>query len=84
MKIDSVPNPSGAGGHISPARVKSGEEKMCAVLAAPVSSAILVRCGQRTMTLKPRDLEKYTGIRGRRGSLLPRGWRKVDGLAVAT
>jgi topoisomerase-4 subunit A len=69
---------------IPPPRVKTGEEKMCAVLAAPASSAILVYCGQRTMTLKPRDLEKYTGIRGRRGSLLPRGWRKVDGLAVAT
>ncbi len=34
------------------------------------------------MTLKPRDLEAYLGERARRGSLLPRGWRKVDDLAV--
>ena len=56
---------------------------MSAVIVAPESSAVLVQCGQRTMTLKPKDLEKYVGVRGRRGALLPRGWRKVDGLALA-
>jgi topoisomerase-4 subunit A len=67
---------------IPPARFKSGEERMIAVIAAAASAAIFVHCGQRTMTLKPRDLEKYAGSRGRRGALLPRGWRKVEGLAV--
>ena len=67
---------------IPPARFKSGDECMTAAIAAPESTAILVQCGQRTMTLKPRDLEKYAGSRGRRGTLLPRGWRKVDALAV--
>jgi len=67
---------------IPPARIKSGEEAMIAVVAAPSGASILVRCGQRIMTLKPRDLEKYAGARGRRGALLPRGWRKVEGLAV--
>jgi len=67
---------------IPPARFKSGEEKMIAAIAAPSGAAILVNSGQRTMTLKPRDLEKYVGNRGRRGTLLPRGWRKVEALAV--
>jgi topoisomerase-4 subunit A len=69
---------------IPTARLKSGEERMSAVIVAPESSAVLVHCGQRTMTLKPKDLEKYVGVRGRRGALLPRGWRKVDGLALAS
>ena len=67
---------------IPPARFKSGEEKMIAAIAAPSGASILVNSGQRTMTLKPRDLEKYVGNRGRRGALLPRGWRKVEALAV--
>jgi topoisomerase-4 subunit A len=43
--------------------------------------ALRIKSGQRQMTLKPADLEHYKGARGRRGSALPRGWRKVDGLA---
>ena len=30
------------------------------------------------MTLKWGDLGHYDGNRGRRGMMLPRGWRKVD------
>jgi topoisomerase-4 subunit A len=69
---------------IPPARIKAGEERMIAAVAVPPQAAVLVQSGQRTMTLKPRDLEKYAGLRGRRGSLLPRGWRKVDAIGIAT
>jgi topoisomerase-4 subunit A len=67
---------------IPPARVKSGEERMISIVAAAADARVLVHCGQRVMTLKPRELENYAGARGRRGALLPRGWRKVDRLAV--
>ncbi len=67
---------------IPPKKLKAGEEKMVAAVVVSAQAAVLVHCGQRTMTLKPRDLEKYIGIRGRRGALLPRGWRKVDTLGV--
>jgi topoisomerase IV subunit A len=60
----------------------AGEETMVAAVALPAGAALRVVCGQRTMTLKARDLEAYLGERARRGSLLPRGWRKVDDLAV--
>jgi topoisomerase IV subunit A len=60
----------------------SGEEAMVAVAALPSGAALRVICGQRAMTLKARDLEPYTGERARRGALLPRGWRKVDDLAI--
>ncbi len=39
--------------------------------------------GQRQMTIKAKDLEHYAAGRGRRGSALPRGWRKVDRILVA-
>jgi topoisomerase IV subunit A len=63
-------------------KFKAGEEAMVAAVVLPPGAALRVLCGQRTMTLKARDLEDYLGERARRGALLPRGWRKVDDLAV--
>jgi topoisomerase-4 subunit A len=62
-------------------RAAAGEEWMVSVVALASKEALRVICGDRTMTLKPRDRDKYIGQRGRRGALLPRGWRKVDRLA---
>jgi topoisomerase-4 subunit A len=67
---------------IPTAKFKSGEERMVDVIVAGPKSKIQVCCGKRAMTLKFRDLEKYRGSRGRRGALLPRGWRKVDRLKI--
>ena len=60
----------------------AGEEAMVAAVVVPAGAELRVHCGQRTMTLKPRDLEDYLGERARRGALLPRGWRKVDDLSA--
>lgn len=43
---------------------------------------LVVLAGARHMTLTPKDLEHYQGERARRGSKLPRGFQKVDGLRV--
>jgi len=67
---------------IPAAKFKSGEERMFALAVLQPGDALQVKSGQRTMTLKPADLERYAGNRGRRGNLLPRGWRKVDELVV--
>ncbi|MGD8977166.1 MAG: DNA topoisomerase IV subunit A [Gammaproteobacteria bacterium] len=58
----------------------AGEEAMVSVVALGADASLKVCSGQRVMTLKPRDLEHYLGARGRRGALLPRGWRKVERL----
>ena len=58
------------------------EEYMSAITIASLESDLVVYSGQRTMTLKPRDLEAYSGARGRRGALLPRGWRRVERLEL--
>jgi len=41
-----------------------------------------VLSGERHMGLSYRELADYRGERGQRGAVLPRGWRKVDGLEV--
>ncbi len=67
---------------IPAAKFKAGEERMVALAVLQTGDSLKVTSGQRAMTLKPADLERYSGNRGRRGNLLPRGWRKVDGLTV--
>jgi topoisomerase-4 subunit A len=67
---------------IPAAKFRSGEEKLVAVAVLAAGESLLLTCGQRTMTLTPGDLKEYAGGRGRRGALLPRGWRKVDRLDV--
>jgi len=63
---------------IPAAKYKSGEEKMLAMAVLESGDSLQIYSGQRKMTLKPADLERYEGNRGRRGNMLPRGWRKVD------
>lgn len=65
---------------ISSARFKAGEEAMAAIASMPDEGGVLVRSGQRQMTLKYRDLDDYEGERGQRGRKLPQGWRKVNAI----
>ena len=57
-----------------------GAEAMAGICVLDEGQALKVISGQRQMTIKPKDLEHYLGARGRRGSALPRGWRKVERL----
>ncbi|TCT26037.1 DNA topoisomerase IV subunit A [Thermomonas haemolytica] len=63
-------------------KAKRGTEQVVAVAVVPAGGKLLVASGARTMTLAFKDLDAYLGARGSRGGLLPRGWQKVDGLAV--
>jgi topoisomerase-4 subunit A len=67
---------------IPSAKYRDGEERMVAIAVLSAADSLEVHSGQRRMTLKPAELERYFGNRGRRGSLLPRGWRKVERLSV--
>jgi topoisomerase-4 subunit A len=61
---------------------KGGDVTLAAVSVLEGGQSLAVSAGQRVMTLKPADLERYTASRGRRGAALPRGWRKVERLAA--
>lgn len=67
---------------IPSARLAAREEWVVALALVPDGASLLVLSGKRTLTLKPSDLAHYVGERGRRGHLLPRGYQRVDGLAV--
>jgi topoisomerase-4 subunit A len=61
-------------------RAKTREEIMVAITIVPDGASLTLVSGKRTFTLKPADLDRYQGERGRRGAMLPRGFQKVDGL----
>ena len=68
--------------NIPSARFKNGEESVVAMIAVPQESSLNITAGQRKLLLKPADLAKYAGERGRRGNMLPRGYRNVSRLFV--
>jgi topoisomerase IV subunit A len=61
-------------------KYQAGDEKLVAVAVVPEEGTLKVHTTTRTMTIKWNDLDDYYGERGRRGSLLPKGWRKVERL----
>ncbi|MBS0462557.1 MAG: DNA topoisomerase IV subunit A [Proteobacteria bacterium] len=64
-------------------RAKLGTERVAAVAAIPDGGTLLVYSGQRApMHLSWKELDAWAGARATRGSLLPRGWQKIDGLGV--
>ncbi len=63
-------------------KAKLGTERVVAIAAVAPGNTLLVKSGQRTMSLSFKDLDTYLGVRASRGGLLPRGWQKVDDLAV--
>ncbi|MEE1890506.1 DNA topoisomerase IV subunit A [Pseudomonas carassii] len=65
-------------------RVASREEYVTDLAVISEGSTLVLQAGKRTLSLKPDDLEHYKGERGRRGSKLPRGFQRVDGLMVET
>jgi topoisomerase-4 subunit A len=61
---------------------KEGAEKLVAVAVIAEEGNLQVFSGVRRMTIKWDDLDDYYYERGRRGNLLPQGWRKVERLSA--
>lgn len=59
-------------------KLATREEVVLALTVLPTGGNLTVVAGQRTLTLKPTDLDAYQSERGRRGRLLPRGFQRVD------
>ena len=69
-KLINIPGP----------KYKSGEETLVAAAVVPEDGSLQVHTGTRVMTIKWNDVDDYYGDRALRGSLLPKGWRKVQRL----
>lgn len=63
-------------------RVASREEYVTDLAVVAEGATLVLQAGKRTLSLRGDDLEHYKGERGRRGSKLPRGFQRVDGLQV--
>jgi topoisomerase-4 subunit A len=63
-------------------KYKDGDERLVATAVVPEDGNLLVHTDTRTMTLRWDDLDHYYGERALRGSLLPKGWRKVIRLSA--
>ena len=67
---------------IASKKAQAGQESLIAVAAIGPGQTLRVLSSGRYMNIAWKDLGEYRGERGQRGALLPRGWRKVDGLEV--
>jgi len=54
------------------------QETVRAIVGITPNASLVLTSGTRPLTLKPADIEHYTGKRGQRGHLLPRGYQKVE------
>ena len=68
---------------IPSARVLAREEYVIGVQVVAPGESLVVYAGKRHLNLKFAELEHYQGERGRRGNKLPRGFQKVDSIAIA-
>ena len=65
---------------IPPKHIASGEDEVVAICSLSESGEIKVLSGKRHLTLKANDITTYSGDRAKRGTSLPRGFQKVDGI----
>ena len=65
---------------IPPAKLKAREEYVIAITVVPVGATLAIQSGQRQLKLKSADIKHYLGGRGRRGNMLPRGFRNISGI----
>jgi topoisomerase-4 subunit A len=82
FKVSELPElPKGKGNKIisiPSARVEAREEYVVAYAVVGVGQELVLYSGKRFIRLGKDDMEHYRGERGRRGSMLPRGYQKVD------
>lgn len=67
---------------IPTAKVVSREEFIVDVAVLQPNQVLGLNSGNKQLKLKASDWKHYIGERGRRGNKLPRGYQKVDSLAV--
>ena len=86
IPLEEIPQmPKGKGNKIigiPSAKVVSREEYMSAITCVQDGESLVIYSGQRHKTMKPAEVDEYSGERGRRGSKLPRGYRDVARMDV--
>ena len=68
--------------NIPKANFDSGEEYLQEIVVLGEGRELRLLNGKRHFTIKSKDIQNFIGNRGRRGNLLPKGFRNVDGVEV--
>jgi len=68
--------------NIPAAKLKSGDEALVGVAVVHAGQQLVIHVGKKFKAMQGADLEEYIGERGRRGKLLPQGYRNVSFLEV--
>ncbi|MFL2705437.1 MAG: DNA topoisomerase IV subunit A [Gammaproteobacteria bacterium] len=63
-------------------RYQAGEECLKAVAVLGKGRELKLNSGKRHFTIKEKDINNFSGNRGLRGNLLPKGFRSVDSVEV--
>ncbi|MBL7668302.1 DNA topoisomerase IV subunit A [Moraxella osloensis] len=63
--------------------LKDGDS-VVAITTFAEGDSLSLDSGKRTLTLKPMDIANFMGTRGRRGTLLPKGFQKVSAISKAS
>ena len=68
--------------NISKAKYLSGEESLSFIAVLGEGRELKLNSGKRHFTIKGKDLQNFIGQRGRRGNMLPKGFRNIDSIEV--
>ena len=86
VKADDIPQLARGKGNkiinVPAAKLKSGDEHVVSIVALSVEKKLIVHAGKQYKTIKGEELQEYIGERGKRGKLLPKGYRNVSRLDV--
>ena len=63
-------------------KYSNGEEKITDLVVLQKGESLKIHSGKRHFTLKPSEIENYSGERAQRGKSLPRGFKKVDSVEI--
>jgi len=63
-------------------KFKTRQEFVVAAALVQPGEKLVLHAGKQTKTMKPDELERHGGERGRRGIKLPRGYQKIDTIHV--
>ncbi len=82
IDIKDIPQlPRGKGNkiiNIPSKKLKSGEEHIVSMVALAQGAKLIIHAGKKHKAIQGSEIVEYQGERGKRGKLLPKGYRNVS------
>jgi len=86
VKAEDIPQLARGKGNkvinVPTSKLKSGDEHVVSIVALSGEMKLIVHAGKQHKLIKGDELQEYLGERGKRGKLLPKGYRNVSRLEV--